>query len=55
MKIKCEDCGKKIEVDVDDNGIPKKNKCDRCLSRERQRELISEYTGKGKKKRNWWK
>lgn len=55
MKIRCADCGRKVEVDTDDRGIPKTDKCDRCLTRQRERELISTIADIGKKKKNWWR
>jgi len=55
MKIRCINCGKKFTVETNDNGVPLRNRCDRCFSREREREMTSIITGVGKKKRSWWK
>jgi len=55
MKIRCKCCGKKFNIDVDDSGIPRRDVCDKCLSRKRERELTSEIAGVGKKKSSWWK
>ena len=39
MKIKCSKCKRKFFVEVDENGIPKRNVCNRCRVEELKRIL----------------
>jgi len=55
MKIRCVNCKRKFNVEINDSGIPKRDICDKCRSKELERELFSEISNKGKKKKNWWR